>query len=157
MRREGNREMPWKGETTMKRTTTLAFLAATLISMCSARAHAQSVEFKVPFDFIVGNQTLPTGTYRVSHADQNVLLIRSLDGRSHALTSTFATDARQPAGGQIVFNRYGNRYFLHEVLCSDLAMNAEIPKSRNEKQTEIQEAQLSHAKTVAVLQIPKQK
>ena len=141
----------------MKRTTALAFLAATLISMCSARAHAQAVEFKVPFDFIVGNQTLPTGTYRVSQAAGNVLLIRSRDGSSAALTSTFATDVRKPAGGQIVFNRYGNRYFLHEVLCSDLAMNAEIPKSRIEKQAQIQEAQLSHTKTVAVLYIPAQK
>ena len=135
----------------MKRTTALAFLAATLISMCSARAHAQAVEFKVPFDFIVGNQTLPTGTYRVSQAAGNVLLIRSRDGSSAALTSTFATDVRKPAGGQIVFNRYGNRYFLHEVLCGAVSMNVALPTSRLEKQARIQEAQLPHNETVAAL------
>ena len=141
----------------MKRTTALAFLAATLISMCSARAQAQADEFKVPFNFIVGNQTLSADTYRVSYAYGNILLISNSDGSSSATISTFATYDRTPARGTLLFSRYGNRYFLHKVLCKDLATNAEIPRSRIEKQARIQDAQLSHTRTVAVLYIPAQK
>src|ERR1700756_1263025 len=76
-----------KGETTMKRITALAILAATLIPISSACAHAQSVEFKVPFDFNVSHQVLPAGTYRVSYAPENLILIQSQDGRLQAFSS----------------------------------------------------------------------
>ena len=52
----------------MKRITALAFLTAALISMASAYAHAQATGFKVPFDFTVGNQVFPAGTYQVGCA-----------------------------------------------------------------------------------------
>jgi hypothetical protein len=134
----------------MKRTTVLAYLAATLISMGSACAHAQTPRFTVPFDFTVGNQVLPAGTYQVSYATQNTILIRSKDGRFHAVTTTLADD-KESYGGELIFTKYGNQYFLHEVLCADVAMNVEIPKSRLEKQARIQEAQLPHIETVAAL------
>ncbi|MDX6461826.1 MAG: hypothetical protein QOJ51_6706 [Acidobacteriaceae bacterium] len=135
----------------MKRIPALAFLTAALISMASACAHAQATGFKVPFDFTVGNQVFPAGTYRVSYyATKNAILIRSQDDRFHAFT---ATHLAYPStrDGEVVFTKYGNQYFLHEVLCSDLSMNVEIPKSRREKQARIQEAQLPHGEAVAAL------
>jgi opacity protein-like surface antigen len=135
----------------MKRITALAFLAAALISMGSARAHAQEARFKVPFDFTVANQVLPAGTYGVSHATQNAILIKTHDGRFHAMTLTFADDKQLYGVGKIIFTRYGNQYFLHEVLSGDVSMNVEIPTSRLEKRASIQEAQLPHSETVAAL------
>src|SRR5690242_4156277 len=115
----------------MKRITVLALLTAALISMGGARAHAQTSAFKVPFDFTVGNLVLPAGTYQVSYAhltyaSGNEILIQSKDGRFHAMTATFADDKESYGVGKLIFARYGNQYFLHEVLCSDLFMNAEI-------------------------------
>jgi hypothetical protein len=137
----------------MKRITVLALLTAALISMGSSRAHAQATAFKVPFDFTVGNKALPAGTYRVSYASasENAILIRGKDGRSNAMTTTIADDKRSYGFGELIFAKYGNQYFLHEVLCSDLAMNVEILKSKREKQARIQEAQLPHTETVAAL------
>ena len=135
----------------MKRITALAFLTAALISMASARAHAQAPAFKVSFDFAVGNQVLPAGTYQVSYdATKTAILIRSQDDRFLASTTTYLADP-STSDGEVVFTKYGNQYFLHEVLCSDAAMNVEIPKSKREKQARIQEAQLSHSETVAAL------
>jgi hypothetical protein len=140
----------------MKRITSLAFLTAALISMGTARAHAQRPEFKVPFDFTVGSQLLPAGTYEVSYANGtqgNVILIRSKDERFHtALTTTYLAYP-STSDGEVVFTKYGNQYFLHAVLCSDVSMNVEIPKSRREKQVRIQEAQLPHSEAVAALRI----
>ena len=138
----------------MKRTTVLAYLAATLISIISvgsACAHAQSPAFKVPFDFTVDNQVLPAGTYQVSYnAPKTAILIRSQDDRFHALTTIHPADP-SISDSEVVFTKYGNQYFLHEVLCSALSMNVEIPKSTREKQARIQEAQLPHSETVAAL------
>ena len=121
----------------MKRTTVLAYLAATLISLGSACAHAQAPAFKVPFDFTVDNQVLPAGTYQVSYnAAKTAILIRSQDDRFHALTAIHPADP-STSDSEVVFTKYGNQYFLHEVLCSALSMNVELPKSTREKQARI--------------------
>jgi hypothetical protein len=136
----------------MKRTTLLALLAAALISIGGARAHAQVPAFKVPFDFTVSNKPLPAGTYRVSRASENGILIRSKDGRFNELSTTYLADAKESYGVcKLVFAKYGNQHFLHEVLCGDVSMNVEIPRSKREKQVRIQEAQLPHSENVAAL------
>ena len=135
----------------MKRITVLAFLTAALISMGSAYAHAQAPAFKVPFDFTVDNQVLPAGSYQVSYyPTKSAIQIRSQDERFHAFTGTHAANP-STRDGEVVFTKYGNQYFLHEVLCGALSMNVEIPKSTREKQARIQEAQLPHSETVAAL------
>ena len=137
----------------MKRITALAFLTAALISMGSACAHAQRPEFKVPFDFTVGSQVLPAGTYRVSYyATKTAILIRSQDDRFHAFTIIQRADP-STRDGEVVFTKYGNQYFLHEVLSSALSMNVALPTSRLEKRARIQEAQLPHSEAVAALSI----
>jgi hypothetical protein len=138
----------------MKRITALAFLAATLISMSSACAHAQAIGFNVPFDFTVSHQVLPAGTYRVTYyASENLILIRSQDGHLQAFSSTYAGGDRSTGGGKLVFRRYGDQYFLHQVLCSNADINAELPTSRLEQRVRIQKAQLPQSQTVAALDI----
>jgi hypothetical protein len=66
------------------------------------------------------------------------------------VTTTLADD-KESYGGELVFAKYGNQYFLHEVLCSALSMNVALPTSRLEKRARIQEAQLPRSETVAVL------
>jgi hypothetical protein len=137
----------------MRRITIFAFLAATFISMSSACAHAQVVGFNVPFDFNVSHQVLPAGTYLVSYKSENVILIRSQDGRFNAFSTTHGAGGQSTGGGKIVFTRYGNQYFLHQVLCRGADMNAELPMSTLEQRVHIQQAQLPRSATVAALDI----
>jgi hypothetical protein len=135
----------------MKRITALALLTAALISMGSACAHAQAPRFKVPFDFTVGNQVFPAGTYQVSYyPTKTAILIRSQDERFHTFIAIHLADP-STGGSMVVFRKYGNQYFLHEVLCSALSMNVALPTSRLEKRARIQEAQLPHSEIVAAL------
>ena len=135
----------------MKRLTALAFLTAALISMGSACAYAQASAFTVPFDFGVGNQVFHAGTYQVNYyPTKTAIMIRSQDDRFHAFTGTHAADP-STSGGKVVFTKYGNQYFLHEVLCSALSMNVALPTSKLEKRARIQEAQLPHSETVVAL------
>ena len=135
----------------MKRITVLAFLTAALISMGSAYAHAQAPAFKVPFDFTVDNQVLPAGTYQVDYyAPKSVIMIRSEDGRFHALTA-IQPDDPSTSDNEAVFTKYGNQYFLHEVLCGAVSMHVALPASKPEKRARIQEAQLPHSETVVAL------
>ena len=140
----------------MKRITAFAFLTAALISMGSACAHAQTPRFTVPFDFTVGNQVFPAGTYQVSYsATKTAILIRSRDDdRFHAFATTYPADYPadpSTSDSEVVFTKYGNQYFLHEVLCGVVSMNVALPASKPEKQARIQEAQLPHSETVVAL------
>ena len=63
----------------MKPITALAFVAAALISTGAACAHVQSsFEVNVPFNFQVGSDALPAGTYEVGNPG------RTEDGWSRA-------------------------------------------------------------------------
>jgi hypothetical protein len=137
----------------MQHMNALACLATTLvISMAGARAQAQMVQAKVPFDFHIRNQVLPAGTYQISHPQEEVILIRSLDNRRfQAFVTIYAADGLLRDDGELVFRKYGTQYFLHEVLCSRANINVDIPVSRQEKQASVEEAGLGSSQTVAAL------
>lgn len=137
----------------MKRITALAFLATTLIPISTACAHAQSVEFKVPFDFTVSHQVLPAGIYLVSYAGGSAVLVRSQDGWFNAYSTTHGADGKSTGGCKLVFNRYGNQYFLYQVLCRNADMTAELHTSTLEKRVRLQQVQLPQTETVAALDI----
>lgn len=137
----------------MQHMNALAYVAATLvILMAGTRVQAQMVEAKVPFDFHIQNKALPAGTYQISHASGNAILIRSLDWRFQAFAPTYATDPLLRGDGKLVFRKYGTQYFLREVLCSRGNINVAIPASKREKQVSVEEARLgSSNQTVAAL------
>lgn len=141
----------------MKRAIVFTFFAAALAASATTGAHAQTVEFRIPFQFTIQNKTLPAGTYRVSrvsYSAQTVVEVKSLDGLFSAFSSIYTADTPSPRRGQLVFTRYGNQYFLHKVLCGHLGLNVQIPRSRLEEQAQRQHAQLPPGETVvAALQI----
>jgi hypothetical protein len=47
-----------------------------------------------------------------------------------------------PNGGKLKFHRYGNQYFLSEILCEQANMNLQVPTSKTEQRTALQEAKL---------------
>jgi hypothetical protein len=76
-----------------------------------------SVEATIPFDFIVGKMTLPAGQYTVSPLDhKRGLVVRSEDGKSTAMVLTMGVQTKSAKNqARLVFNRYGNTYFLSQV------------------------------------------
>ena len=100
-------------KTNLLRTSIVAVVAA-------AAAYAQGstpIQGTVPFDFIVGNRTLPAGQYTVDQGTApSVMVIRSADRKGTAIVLTHAlhsTASRNEA--RLVFHRYGYTYFLSEV------------------------------------------
>jgi len=79
-----------------------------------------TLRVNIPFQFVIDRTTLPAGEYVVVHLSPDspdVLRIESLDGR----TSAFI-DAEVPLGGlrfpeksKLVFNQYGDSYFLSQI------------------------------------------
>jgi hypothetical protein len=64
--------------------------------------------------------------------------------------STAFADSRLPKHSVLVFIKYGDQYFLHEILCSSGAMNLQLPTSKVEKRVQTQEASLSSGNQILV-------
>jgi hypothetical protein len=112
----------------------LSSIAATQV----ARAQ-EAMVVDIPFAFTAGNATLPAGEYRVQKMDRNssVLLIHCWDAGASAMVITNAAQAKEPqTESKLVFNRYGNRYFLSQVWTAGSIGGRQLPKSPKEKEGE---------------------
>lgn len=96
-------------------------LAAAVVS-ANGQSTSTLVTADIPFDFIVGDQTLPSGKYIVRSAsdDGKALKISSRDGESSVVRLTNVADEKTKRRmARMVFHRYGQQYFLAEVWTGD--------------------------------------
>ena len=119
----------------MKRTIAIAlFTLSTLGASIGSPAQERALKANIPFVFAVGDQVLPADTYTITSPSSGVVLIRSTDLRFKAMTIAAHGNTESGGGSKLVFNRYGDQYFLHRILCpTSAAMNVDIPTSKREK------------------------
>lgn len=98
----------------------LAFAAT--VQSAKAQTPSDAVTADIPFDFIVGSKTLPSGRYTVSWvtSDGEGLRIMSQAGKAAAfrLTNRVSEKSDHPKP-RMVFRRYGQQYFLTQVWTGD--------------------------------------
>ncbi len=127
----------------MKRITAIALLAIANFAMAGTSfAQSTGVRANVPFDFTVGNKLLPAGTYTIKEQSDHVILITNHDKPIAALSLVNGDSNRSPNGGKLKFHRYGSQYFLSEILCDQANMSLQVPTSKTEQKTALQEAKL---------------
>jgi hypothetical protein len=92
------------------------------VQSSNAQITSHGVTAMIPFDFIVGEKTLPAGRYLVSSAtsDSAGLKIQNQEGKSVAFRlSNPLTETSQKRKVRMVFHRYGQQYFLTQVWSGD--------------------------------------
>ena len=139
----------------MKRTSAITLLVMTcLIVLGSAMAHAQEVRANIPFDFVVRDQVLPAGAYRIvldrDATSNNFLRIQSEDRRISAVSITSADGSASLDDSRLIFTNHGDQYFLHEVLCPSASITVELPTSKLEAWAGTREVQLQNSGRRAV-------
>jgi len=96
----------------------LAIAAILLVGVSQARADEIVLSnLKVPFSFMVGDVRLPAGDYAVREASigKDVLEIVSADGHHLALASTIPGTPGPEDKTQLIFQKFGNDYFLSRI------------------------------------------
>ena len=94
----------------------LAALALTCISPTIALGQSGVIRVNIPFDFYLGSQKLPAGEYTVvRHADPALIHLYDGNGHTSAALSNAVSNRSKTWDAQLVFNRYGDQYFLSEV------------------------------------------
>jgi hypothetical protein len=116
--------------------TALAFM----MTISLVQAHAQIIgdlDVTIPFQFHAGDAKLPAGKYvihTVGNSDLTLMEIVSSDGSTSALFEVRDAEANStPAKSELIFNKYGDRYFLAKVFDESNPNGSTVVESRYEK------------------------
>jgi hypothetical protein len=135
----------------MKRITAIALLAIASFAMAgNSFAQSNGLKANVPFDFTVANKLLPAGTYTLHRASTWVIEIRNDDKPIAVLTIANQDGNTSPNGGKLVFHKYGDQYFLSEILSDWETMNVRVPRSKAETRVRLQQAMVHPTSEVYV-------
>lgn len=120
----------------MKRIAALALLTiACLATSTGAHAQTYGLNAKIPFDFTVGNTWMPAGEYRISAPTNSTMQLRGTSNGSIATVVSNPGHHEAKSGSQLVFHRYGNRFFLNRIQCSgNSSLNLDIAQGKAEKE-----------------------
>ena len=113
-----------------------------IFASATVSTHAQSghaIRANVPFDFIVGEKTIPAGhitAHGMSSANSGPVLIQNVDqGKLTLRVGRQLMRTSESDQCKLVFRRYGNRYYLAEIWTPGYKA-WEVMKSKEEKSLE---------------------
>ncbi|MBN8733711.1 MAG: hypothetical protein J0L64_24465 [Acidobacteria bacterium] len=114
-----------------------ALTAGILAAVGCLSLHAQTIRVTatIPFEFQLGPYTMPACEYSVTHSER-VLALRCETG-PHKSAMVFTNAANpEPASvtSKLVFNRYGNEYFLAKVWSNPTRAAVVIPSTKRERE-----------------------
>ena len=118
-----------------------ALICSLLTVVAAATAYAQlpgtAVRATIPFDFSVRGKTLPAGDYEIRRItdEPGGLIISNLNDRHERMVfETAAVQANKIQNrGEIIFERYGDSYFMSEIFAGGLQNGRELYPSREER------------------------
>jgi hypothetical protein len=135
----------------MKRITATALLAIANLAMAGTSfAQSKGVQANVPFDFTVANQVLPAGTYKIQTELDGLIVIKNHDKPISVLTLVDQDGTRSKNGGKLIFHKYGDQYFLSEILSDSASMNVKLHPSKAEKRVRLQQAMVNPSSEVFI-------
>ncbi len=93
---------------------------------------------KIPFEFLIEGRTLPAGEYSIEGTNIGTggMLFRSLDGKVSAIVNAFDTQTYLKEGhrAEVIFNKYGDTYFLSSVWPDGGETGKQLPRSKLERE-----------------------
>jgi len=132
---------PNKSKGGVQQFLSLLLLPIFALTIFAGKASAQidgDLDADIPFQFHVGTRELPAGKYRVHVLDEanlRVMQITSADGSTSALFQVEDSDAKSaPAQSELIFNKYGDNYFLSKLYDEGNPSGSQVIESRYEKQ-----------------------
>jgi hypothetical protein len=114
---------------------TLVLAAASAVVANGQQKAAMAAE--VPFEFVVADQILRAGDYRVRTTGQaaDLIAISNSHGDS-AVRNTTSCERRGKLDAKLVFHRYGSTYFLSQIWMAGEATGRQLLKSKQERASE---------------------
>ena len=116
---------------------TCGLLAVAAAATAYAQLPGTALRATIPFDFSVRGKILPAGDYeirRITDEPDNLIISSINDKHERAIFETLPVQARTISRrSEIVFQRYGDSYFLSEVFAGGEQTGRELLPSRQER------------------------
>jgi len=113
-------------------------LSVLLLGSAGAQEPGTKIRASIPFDFTVKGKTLPAGEYEVSRVmDEPIaLLLRNVhDKHDEVVVETEPVIGRgTPKRDELIFNRYGDSYFLAEIFTAGEQTGEELYPTHRERE-----------------------
>jgi len=113
-------------------------LSVLLLGSAGAQEPGTKIRASIPFEFTVKGKTLPAGEYEVSRVmDEPIaLLLRNVhDKHDEVVVETEPVIGRMtPKRDELIFNRYGESYFLSEVFTAGEQTGEELYPTHRERE-----------------------
>jgi hypothetical protein len=134
---------------------TLPVMLMLLSGLMAAQSLTNSkVVAQVPFDFMVNGKIIPAGECIVKGAgmDGGILAIGNFEARKSALSQASRAGAAAVSGDTVlVFNHYGDRYFLSSIRIAGSDWSYQLPESKVEAELRAQNVTASQTNLLAEL------
>ena len=114
------------------RLVTVFVAVAALTTLAPVRAQDARLIARVPFEFAVGDTSLPRDTYYLSRMDNHREMVLLRSERKGVFVRVM--EERVPRNGgtpSLVFHRYGDQYFLREIRWEETA-RFDLPETKAE-------------------------
>ena len=115
----------------------VGLLALSFAATAQAQLPGVPIRANIPFDFIVRGKTLPAGNYEIERVtdEPGSLLLRNVNYKhDHIVFETESMEGRRIANHNVlVFNRYGDEYFLSEVVTAGEQTGRELAPTKTER------------------------
>ena len=118
---------------------TLMAIAAFAIALpTNAFGQTANVKANVRFDFQIGERAYRAGEYRISLVrDNHIILISSVsDSKSSQFLFANHSNGGKKQTSRLVFFKYGEDYFLTEIVLDSQQWDYSIPPSRRQRDSE---------------------
>ncbi len=115
-------------------------IVATFIAAGPAPAQDRVVKATVPFNFTVGEQTLPSGTYIIGPTSTapNLITMRNWDKHVAVMSLGQSGQSYRGTDNTLVFYQYGGQYFLRDIHSEGASMHVHFTPSKAEKRAKSQ-------------------
>jgi len=115
----------------------LSILTIGTVATASAQLPGTRTSAQIPFNFIVGEQTLPAGMYELRRIgnDPYLLCIQNVDDSRNVMifNTSLLDDGNSIRQSALVFHRYGDIYFLAEIRSPYEGIARELQPSKEER------------------------
>lgn len=141
----------------MKYAARMLAIAVTMLPLLAAAQIGNSTKMvtQVPFEFVAGNKTIPAGECVIRDAGTSMATLLISNWESKASTFAIATAAESQKGtavNALVFNKYGDRYFLSGMKLASSGATYRLPVSKAERELRAQNVAPTEQILLATLQ-----
>jgi hypothetical protein len=135
----------------MKRNFLGILTTMTVALLISVPLSAQTIaKVNVPFNFTVGHTPMSAGTYEISSPGHGAIVIRDTKAAASVMSIVNTEPSRNnDSGTKLLFNRYGDKYFLSQVSRGFGGGVMQLPTSKLEKEVRIASSSVSQRVVVA--------